>query len=1171
MKRVLGVEEQQLGDVFKEMAQLVASGAASPQLAKVLSGMPNFIERVDDAYRQNDRDLDLKSRSLELSSADLYESNTQLRGELSSRKRAIDTLRTVAMGLMDFVDLDQPALTHDNLEDLSSLLTKLVKEKHDNERDLQVALVDLAHQKFALDQHAIVSTTDMHGNIIYANDKLCEISGYSRTELMGQNHRLINSGVHSQDFFANLWNTIVGGQVWHGEICNKNKAGELYWVNATIVPLRDDDGTPTMFIAIRTDITERKRMESTIKAAEARLRNITNTVPGVVYQCEIAGEDVRFTFISERIREVRGLGRKQVLANPYVITDQMLPEDRDRVHHDVLEAARLQRAYSSEYRIRMDEGEVRWIRTEMIPAQELSPTGATVFTGMWFDVTQIKEADARLREVTNNIPVAVFQYFVSAQGQFSILFISHAIETMCGTTPEELRADATGFLRRVHPEDVAAVGKSLTDSHSSGSSWSHDFRMVHKQTQQIVWVHGESQQRGLGAGKAAWNGYLTDVSAAKGISEELQKAKDEAEAASKAKSDFLANMSHEIRTPMNGVMGMTDLLLDTPLDTEQSEYVNIVKSSADALLRVINDILDFSKIEAGKLQIEHIGFHLGHTVDDTLKALAMRAHSKGLELVCDIAPEVPMALIGDPGRLRQILVNLIGNSLKFTSQGEVVLRITREHDADGACKLHMAIMDSGIGIAADKLSSIFEAFSQEDSSITRKYGGTGLGLTICARLVEAMGGRIWVESELGKGSVFHFTVALQEDSSAVDHAAPPVALKGLHVLLVDDNDVNRLVLSRSLEVAGMFVVSVASGAQALEWLAREPAVPCDLVLLDAQMPEMDGFTVAERIAAMAKVPSIPMVMLSSAGLKGDAQRSREVGILGYVSKPILRDELHQVVARVLQLDTRAPQALVTRHSVKEKEASLEVLLVEDHAINQKLAVALLERWGHRVTVAGNGQIALDALAQRTFDVVLMDMMMPVMDGLEATRHIRARETDRHVPIVAMTANAMDADRDRCIEAGMDEYLSKPIKAQELQAMLRRVTEVKKVAPQSPLILPAEWQAASPVSESEFDYAAGLAHMDQEVRSIIEQAFVDQWPIDLEKLRLALLGRDVPAAARTAHALKGTLAMFGAMPASELAHQIEALAYGPDARLAGVLVDSLQLQVEQLLAAMGDCK
>jgi PAS domain S-box-containing protein len=1174
VKRVLGVEAEQLDEVFAEMTQLAESGAVSPKLASVLSGLPSFVERVDDAYLQNDRDLDLKTRSLELSSVELYESNTRLREELSSRTRAIETLRTAAMGLMDFVDLDQPGLAHDNLEDLSALMSTLIKEKEENQRDLHVALVDLAHQKFALDQHAIVSTTDVHGNIIYANDKLCEISGYSRSELMGQNHRVINSGTHSRGFFKTLWRTILGGNVWHGEICNKRKTGELYWVNATIVPLRDDYGNPTMFIAIRTDITERKRMESTIKAAEARLRHITNTVPGVVYQCEINGDNLRYTFVSDRVREVRGISRELVMDNPSLTSDQIFPEDRDRVKEQVREATLARQPWSGEYRIRMPDGEVRWLRTEMIPELDLTSDGATVFTGIWLDVTQLKEADNRLREVTDNIPVAVFQYFVSAQGYFSISFISHAIEPMCGMTPDELRLEAGGFLRQIHSEDVATVGTALKEAHRNGTPWVQDFRMVHKHTQEIVWVHGESQPREVGAGKSAWNGYLTDVTAAMGISEELQKAKDEAEAASKAKSDFLANMSHEIRTPMNGVMGMTDLLLDTPLDPEQAEYVNIVKSSADALLRVINDILDFSKIEAGKLQIENIAFHLGHTVDDTLKALAIRAHSKGLELVCDIAPDVPMALMGDPGRLRQILVNLIGNSLKFTAKGEVVLRVTRERGAAGACMLHLAVADSGIGIAVDKLNSIFEAFSQEDSSITRKYGGTGLGLTICARLAEAMGGRIWVESELGKGSVFHFTVTLQEDANAAHHAGAPVALNGLRVLLVDDNDVNRLVLSRSLEAAGMLVTSVVSGTQALEWLtanmpqAPESAAgaPCDLVLLDAQMPEMDGFAVAERISDMTQWPTLPMVMLSSAGLKGDAQRSRDVGIVGYVSKPISREELLQVIARVLQRDGQASQELVTRHSVKAQDAALEVLLVEDHVINQKLAVALLERWGHRVTVAANGQIALDALAQRAFDVVLMDMMMPVMDGLEATRHIRANETDRHVPIIAMTANAMEADRERCIEAGMDDYLSKPIKAQELQDMLRRVTHSKTQAAELQSIQ-AELASASDFSSLEFDYLGGLSAMDQEIRGIIEQAFIDEWPVDLTKLRVALASEDMRAVARTAHSLKGTLSMFGAVPARDLASEIEALASSANAHLVAALVEPLREQVELLIVAM----
>jgi CheY-like chemotaxis protein/HPt (histidine-containing phosphotransfer) domain-containing protein len=525
-----------------------------------------------------------------------------------------------------------------------------------------------------------------------------------------------------------------------------------------------------------------------------------------------------------------------------------------------------------------------------------------------------------------------------------------------------------------------------------------------------------------------------------------------------------------------------------------------------------------------------------------------------------------MALMGDPGRMRQILVNLIGNSLKFTDKGEVVLRVTRERGVGGACMLHLAVADSGIGIAADKLNSIFEAFSQEDSSITRKYGGTGLGLTICARLVEAMGGQIWVESEIGKGSTFHFTVTLQEDASAAHHAGTPAALNGLHVLLVDDNDVNRLVLARALESAGMLVTSKVSGANALDWLADKVNARCDLVLLDAQMPGIDGFSVAKRIADMPQWAKLPMLMLSSAGLKGDAQRSRDVGILGYVSKPISREELLKVIARVLQRDGKAPQELVTRHSVKEQDAALNVLLVEDHVINQKLAVALLERWGHRVTVAANGQIALDELAQRTFDVVLMDMMMPVMDGIEATRHIRANETKNHVPIVAMTANAMEADRERCIEAGMDDYLSKPIKAQELQDMLRRVTHARAHATELQSIN-AELAPASDFSGLEFDYLGGLNAMDQEIRGIIEQAFMDEWPVDLTKLRVALASQDMRAVARTAHSLKGTLWMFGAVPARDLASEIEALASGPNAHLVAALVEPLREQVEQLILAM----
>jgi len=1167
-RRALGLDEAQLPLVLEEFSRLAPGATLSPRAAAALGGMAALLQRVDEAYIQNDRDLELKTRSLELSSAELTQSNALLREQLQSRNRAMESLRATAMGLMEFVDIDQAALIDDDLENLSALMSTLVQQKEESQRDLQSALTDLAHQKFALDQHAIVSTTDIQGNIIYANDKLCEISGYSRAELLGKNHRLINSGTHSKEFFADLWSTIIAGKVWHGEVCNRTKSGQLYWVNATIVPLRDELGQPSMYVAIRTDITERKRMESTIQAAEARLRRITNTVPGVVFQMHILEGATRYTFVSDRVADVLGITRDDVLQDPKLIPGQVIEEDRARISQGVQEAARLHTGWRGEYRAQLPSGMLRWIRVEINPEPDPAADGAIVFTGIWQDVTELKEADARLREVTQNVPVAVFQYFIAGNRKFQIPFMSDAIEAICGVRSEEITANTDLLRQRVHPDDQAQFIAALEVPNAKSVAKSLDLRMVHAASGEVVWVHGEAHPRQLAHGQWVWNGYFTDVTASKLAQQELHKAKEEAEAASLAKSDFLANMSHEIRTPMNGVIGMTDLLMDTELDAEQSEYVTIVKSSADALLRVINDILDFSKIEAGKLQIEHIPFHLGKTVDETLKTLALRAHDKGLELVCDIAPDVPLGLVGDPGRLRQVLVNLIGNSLKFTTSGEVVLHVTQELDSAQEPVLHLAVRDTGIGIASDKLASIFEAFSQEDSSTTRKYGGTGLGLTICARLVEAMGGRIWVESTLGQGSIFHFTTRLQRDTSASPVAAQPIAFDGLTMLVVDDNAVNRRVLGLLLQTAGIAVHEVASGHEAIEWLTThgQSGVPCDLVVLDAQMPEMDGFAAAQKIVQLPHCANLPLVMLSSSGLKGDAQRSRDAGILGYASKPISRDEMMSVLSRVLNLDAASPQALVTRRSVRDAQIGLNVLLVEDHVINQKLAMTLLERWGHTVTIAENGQLALDAMSDKQFDVVLMDMMMPVMDGLEATRRIRDTESSRRVPIIAMTANALESDRERCIAAGMDDYISKPIKAHELQALLQRVAVSCSSAVGSGWadIALADASAEPPAG---FDYSAGLAAMDQEVREIISQAFVDQWPQDLEKLRSGLDSQDVIAILHLAHSLKGTFSLFGARPASDIAQRMESLAGRSEIDEVAALLDPLQREVDQLLAVI----
>eukprot|EP00456_Euglypha_rotunda_P078082 TRINITY_DN744_c0_g2_i3.p1 TRINITY_DN744_c0_g2~~TRINITY_DN744_c0_g2_i3.p1 ORF type:complete len:1110 (+),score=288.81 TRINITY_DN744_c0_g2_i3:3120-6449(+) len=888
------------------------------------------------------------------------------------------------------------------------------------------------------------------------------------------------------------------------------------------------------------ELAQRRKVEVALMESEAFYQSLVETLPLAMLRKDLQG---RFTFanrlLCEALRRTPDeiVGRTDYDFFPRELAEKYRSDDRRVVESE--------RDLEVTEEFQTPTGERRYTHVVKTPVYD-AIGNAVGIQGIFSDVTEKKRAEIELTQTR-----ARLQALLDAATQVSIIatdvnglidVFNVGAERMLGYTAEEMVGLRTPEIIHLESEVQAraeALSRELgqpirglrvfTEFARRGQSDERDWTYVRKDGSQLFVNLVVTARRDRDGQVIGFLGIATDITARKLAEADMLKAKEAAEAANRAKGDFLANVSHEIRTPMNAIIGMTELVLDTPLSPPQREYLSMVNESGESLLAVINDILDFSKIEAGKLSLEHVPFNIREVLGDALKTLSLRAHRKRLELVCHVAPDVPFAVEGDPHRLRQMVINLVGNAIKFTEAGEVVLDVAVERIESGGPMLQFSVKDTGVGIPQDKMDTIFEAFEQADTSTTRRYGGTGLGLAIVSRLVDLMDGNIWVESEVGQGSDFHFTVRFGTASAEVlpnmADIYPPL-LRGLRVLVVDDNATSRRILSEMLTNWGMQPIAVPTVSEGLAELERssEQGSPYSLLLADSNMPGQDGFELAEQIQARKGLCGSMIMMLTSADRSNDLMRCQEHNIAAYLIKPVKQSELlDSIVQAVGANPTIAGAAVSTSTPGRHATVAKSILLAEDSLINQKLAIGLLERWGHRVTVANNGVEAVRMSGEQEFDLVLMDVQMPELDGLDATREIRKREakSGRHLPIIAMTAHAMKGDRELCLAAGMDGYLMKPIRAEQLFRQIEETTNdlTKTDATQRN-------QAEVLGGFVDWTIAHRAVNNDQELLNQVVTAFLSEGPQLLATLEDAYQKSDGKRFQRAAHTLKGALRTFG---------------------------------------------
>ncbi|MDJ0802452.1 MAG: PAS domain S-box protein [Desulfobacterales bacterium] len=1030
---------------------------------------------------------------------------------------------------------------------------------------------------------------DLKGDLTFCNRALCRLVGYDEDEIIGLNYREYVAPDNIKptvEMFMQVYNT--GKPAKGVNYTLHHRDGKAMHVETSAALIRDRSGKPTGFRGIVRDVSHRKKIEQElirhrdhleelvhdqtqqIERSKAVLQTMLDSMP---YPVLILGLDKRIRYANRAALGLMGystdaevLGRvcHQTLCptaeNACPVLD--LGQEMDRAERVLLTK---------------DGASVPILKS----AIRIALDGEDVLLETFVDITERKRAEQELSEsereyrlLLKSLPSVVFRGYAD----WSVEFYDNKIETITGYNASELNSGRVKWTDIIDPRDIDAVRASLITALKSDRSYVREYRIVNK-SGGLCWVQERGQIVCAEDGRIEHiSGVFFDISERKKANEELRRSKIAAEAASVAKSEFLANMSHEIRTPLNGIIGMAELIMETGLTDDQRTIVNTIEKESHHLQGIINTVLDFSKIEAGKFELEAMPFDLRLLIEDVAGSIALRARNNGLEFASHIAPDLPSQLVGDPGRLRQVLNNLAGNALKFTEHGEIVIRAQTINDSPGRVTVRFEVTDTGVGIPVDRQKAIFDSFTQADGSTTRKYGGTGLGTTISKQLVEMMGGQIGLESEEGRGSTFWFTASFARAPGKADAVAVAGGdITNLKVLVVDDIETSRDILAEYIEYLGCQVFTAVNGREALAMLTTAAAQsrPYDLVLSDIMMPMMDGYGLAAAIRERDQIKATGIILLTGLGNIGDGEKCRRLGVDGYLNKPVKIEELQEtikLVAGIEKSDIEKTRDLVTRHTIIEKRKNFgRILLVEDYPTNQQLALRHLNQAGFMVDLVENGEDAVRTFKHREYRLILMDMQMPVMDGYKATRAIREWESQRagdqvlhrRIPIVAMTAHAMVGDKEKCLEAGADDYLAKPLKKKDLLGMVEKWlgSRAQAQVEQAPSmrLQPLD----SPQAPMKFAQAVAEFDNDRAFLMDVLSGFLDNLGAKIPRIRTALADGDAPAVGAECHAIKGGAANLTAEGLSRAAAVLETIAKSKDLATGPEALDHLETEYRRL--------